>query len=243
MENPLSGVMEWYQGLPQAAQIGIPVVGAGAVFLIAKGKGGGGTGGAVVAGPFGSSSGGGSGNTGGNTPPPTPTPKPKPQPHPFKPPVRPKPRPKPPGTGGGHPVKPPTKPFGKGMPIPKAIPIGKKPTQPHLAPTHVLNTDTRKGHLPSSHIIDHSQFNSKAGAVGWTLANQRGLQNANKAMAMDKPKITPSTPVITGAAHPVNQHALRNRVGAAKTHQTANDKNRHTATTLTKQRGIHQAIL
>ncbi len=64
MENPFAGAIAWYQGLPQAAQIGIPIVGAGAVILIAKGKGGTGS---LVSGPFGSSVGGGVASGGGTS--------------------------------------------------------------------------------------------------------------------------------------------------------------------------------
>lgn len=72
MENPFAGITEWYSGLPQAAQIGIPLAGAVGVFVIAKGKKAGGLG---VTGPLGSSTGGGTAgglppNPAGSPPPP-----------------------------------------------------------------------------------------------------------------------------------------------------------------------------
>lgn len=75
MDNPLGGFMEWYQGLPQYAQIGIPVAGAAGVFLIVKSKGGAGS---LVSGPFGSSTGGGT--AGGPLPNPAGSPPPNPAP-------------------------------------------------------------------------------------------------------------------------------------------------------------------
>lgn len=263
MENPLSGVMEWYQGLPQAAQIGIPVVGAGAVFLIAKGKGGGGgIGGSVVAGPFGASNGGGSGN-GGNTPPPTPTPKPKPKPVPPPhgkplPPVR----PGHPGHGH-HPPKP--SPPGSHKPLPPVRPP-VKPWSPGTKPAPIKAHPLQKGHLPSSHIIDHGipassrtyyhgqynapreyfhgQANSKASAVGYTAPQDQSQAKRawTAAAAQANQHVTDTKVVPSLAKHPVRNKGLHNTVPTAKAHQHLNDQHR-TASSVLATRANHQRVL
>ena len=59
MTDAIENFVSWYQGLPQAAQIGIPIAGAAGVYFIAKHKGG--VSGSQVTGPTssGSSDGGG----------------------------------------------------------------------------------------------------------------------------------------------------------------------------------------
>lgn len=259
MDNPLAGVMEWYQGLPQAAKIGIPVVGVGAVFLIAKSKGSGGAG-SLITGPFGSSSGGGGtsgggtssggtsgggtgsggtsgggtsgGGTGGGNP------KPKPAPNP-----QPKPKPKP-APGHGYGTHPGSKPIRK--PVPTTKPKkegtgGKAPPLHHLPSGHIHQAlDGPKPHLAASHIADRSAVTAAAnhpssGVYGPAQAKESWTHSA--AVTNMQHKTTTSKVTPSASHHPVT-HKLSNTVPASKAHQYTNDKNRVAATTLSKKRGI-----
>lgn len=119
MTDAIENFVSWYQGLPQAAQIGIPIAGAAGVYFIAKHKGG--VSGSQVTGPTssGSSDGGGT-SVGPSNPTPViapgpPAPGSPPPVHSFGPPVpavywgsKPTPSVKPPGGGsGGTPVSHP----------------------------------------------------------------------------------------------------------------------------------------
>ena len=121
MENPLSGMMEWFSGLPSYAQIGIPVAGAAGIFLIAKkGGSGGGASGAYVNGPYGSSAGGGGIDT--SLPAPTPAPAPDPSPVPG---------------GGGISGGGSNNPGGTGQPSPTGSPLpGRRPISHPLPPVY-----------------------------------------------------------------------------------------------------------
>lgn len=256
MENPLSGIMEWYQGLPQAAQIGIPVVGVGAVFLISR-KGGGS--GSLVSGPFGSSTGGGqaasgAGNAGGSdggggSPTPKPTPKPvpvtpkpvpgsggfHPNPHPI-PPVHPGGRPHPPGSGngthGGY--RPPVGSGHKPLPVVRPAPLQR----PHLPSSHIQSHPAlAKPHLPSSHIM--STPNTKAAAV-----TPRKIVTPKTPVAGIRSgslyeggptKVTSSKVTPAPAHHPVANRGLHNTVHAMKGHQYTNDQHKAASSVLAKR--------
>lgn len=248
MDNPLSGVMEWYQGLPQAAQIGIPVVGVGAVFLISRKGGSSSGGGSVVAGPFGSSSGGGqassgAGNAGGSngsggSPSPKPQPKPIPPVRPPQPTPIPKPVPKsiPPGHGYHPPIKPVTTP--KPEPIKPKAPVI---TKGHLPSSHIQQHPAlAKPHLPSSHIM--SAPNTKSAAVGYLPPQTSKTPNA--ALRSGKlyeggptsgPKITPTKVIPSAAKHPVKNKGLHNTVPAMKGHQYTSDQHKAASSTLAKR--------
>ena len=205
MENPLSGVMEWYQGLPQAAQIGIPVVGVGAVYLIAKGKGSGGTGGSVVAGPFGSSTGGGqavsgAGNAGGSngagsSPSGTTSPNPKPSPWPGSH-LGLHDKPKPTSIGSNKP-----KPAGTHAPALHPHPI----VSPKPEPVQAKAPTIQPGHpvLPSSHISSVPVITQAS-----SLAYQRGLHQSGGAAALTSTKTTAAPSVANTKAAAVGPSSL-----------------------------------
>ena len=142
MTDAINNFALWYQGLPRAAQIGIPVAGAAGALLIAKHKSSGPQG-SQVYGP-GSSQGGGTvtgpGNNGIAVTPPGPIPPGSPPPNPI-PYTRPLLKP-PPGsgtgggsTGGGGKLPPVLNNTPERSPLPALAPPPKPATNPYYYPT------------------------------------------------------------------------------------------------------------
>ena len=220
MTDQIEAFTSWYQSLPQAAQIGIPIAGVAGVYLIAKHKSG--LTGSQVFGP-GSSQGGGT-SVGPPNPNPTPNPQPNPNPVPITLPPSPinrpptngdlppvgYPAPKPPGsTPGIKPISRPTKPVTIGIPEPVYTPPGGIRNQPKSSPQtrphpYIYPTPMGRPVPGANHPVAIS------GMTNTYLVNGQDILHSGP-----YPK---SSPVVVVGANPLPQATAKARASMSAAH-------------------------